>query len=68
MDIEVSIQACGVAADLAARLNCPHCQKLDTNDHHGHFCLEPTVVVARRDHQRPLAAAIHTCTQKIHGI
>ena len=50
-DIETSIQTWRVAADLAARLNCPHCHKPDTNDHYRHFCTEPTVVAARKKHK-----------------
>ena len=53
-----------MAADLAARLNYPHCQKPDKNDHYMHFCLTPTVIAARRENRRLLAAAIFTCELK----
>ena len=62
--IEVYTQAWRVAADLAARLNCPHCQKPDTNDHCRHFCVEPTVVAARKKHKELLTAAIYACELK----
>ena len=67
-DIEIYIQAWGVAADMAARLDCPHYQKPDTNGHYRHFCLAPTVVAARREHHKLLAAAnIHLRTQEGGG-
>ena len=63
-DIKTSVQAWRVAADLAARLDYPHCQKPDTNDHYQHYCLAPTVVAARQEHRRLLATAIFTCELK----
>ena len=60
-DIGASIQARRVAADLATRLNYPYCHKPDTNDHYRHFCVEPTVVAARKKHKELLIAAIYTC-------
>ena len=54
----------GVAVDWAARLNCPHCQNQDTNDHYMHFYIEPTVVAARWGHHKLVAAAIYTCELK----
>ena len=58
-DIEASVQTWGVAADLAVRLNCPYCHEPDTNDHYRHFCIEPTVVAARKKHKELLIAAIY---------
>ena len=57
---EASTQAWCVETNLAARLHCPHCDKPDTNDHYRHFCRDPTVVAARRNHLGLLVAAIHT--------
>ena len=64
-EIEASIQAWRVAADLAVRLNCPYCQNPDTNDHYVHFCVEPTVVAARRKHTELLIAVICACELKM---
>ena len=63
-EIESSIQKWRVAADLAARLNCPHCHKPDTNDHYMHFCTAPTVVAARQQHHKLLTQAIFACKLK----
>ena len=57
-EIEAFIQARKVATDLTVRLNCPYCQKPDTNDQYRHFCVEPTVVAARNKHKELLIAAI----------
>ena len=46
--IEVSIRHWRLHTDLVERLNCPHCKVADTNDHYRHYCVEPTVVAARR--------------------
>ena len=45
--------------NLAERLNYPHCNVADTNDHYRHYCVEPTVVATRRRHHTRLAAGIH---------
>ena len=58
-EIEISIQAWRVATDLTGRLNCPHCQKPDINDHYRHFCIEPTLMAARKKHKELLIAAIY---------
>ena len=50
--------------DLAARLNSPHYQKPNTNDHYMHFRLYPTVAAARRVQHTLLMTAIHTCELK----
>ena len=63
-DIEASIQAWRVAADLAVRLNCPYYQNPDTYDHYRHFCVEPTVVAAKKKHKELLTAAIYACELK----
>ena len=63
-EIESSIQEWRVAADLATRLDCPHCHKPDTNDHYMHFCVAPTVVAARRKHRKLLTEAIFACKIK----
>ena len=36
----------------------------DTNDHYGHFGIEPSAVKARRGHLELLVAAINTCKLK----
>ena len=45
--IEAFIRYCRSQSDLAEQLNCPPCNVPDTNDHYRHYCVEPTVDVAR---------------------
>ena len=63
-EIEASVQAWRVAPDLAVRLNCPYCQNPGTSDHYRHFCVESTVVTARKNHKEVLTAATYACELK----
>ena len=56
---EASIRYWRFHTDFAERLNSPHCKVADTYDHYRLYCMEPTVVAARRKHLALLAAAIH---------
>ena len=47
-DIEAPIKAWRVEENLAAGLNCPHCNVPYTNDHYRHFYAEPAVRAARK--------------------
>ena len=65
--IEASIRYWWFHTDLADRLNCPHYKVADTNDHYRHYCVEPTVVVARKKHRTVVRRDIHVGTQINHS-